>query len=532
MHVGSVAVFEGPAPSYGDVVRLLLSKLPLVPRYRQRVREVPLQLARPLWLDDPHFQILYHVRHTAVPSPGSDEQLRNLAGRVLGQRLDMAKPLWELWLVEGLSDNRWAIISKVHHCMVDGIAGTDLMQLMFDLEPDAKHDPPKDWTPERNPSSFELVTNAVSKALVHPVRQLPSMPSVSNAVAAAKGLADSGRTLAQTMPSLAKQAVTPTARSLNGPIGPHRRWAWTDGKFEEFKSVRRVLGGTVNDVVLASITGGFRELLASRNEITSEKLVVRSMVPVSVRKPGEKNLDNRVSAVFVDLPVGEPDPAVRLATIRGQMDEYKKAMSAVDVPSIIAMGDFVAPTLLSLGVRAVMQAGQLWCQAVTTNVPGPRVPLYVLGKRMESAHAYVPIAGGTRVSIGIFSYLNTMTFGINADFDSFPDVDVLSKGIRGGLEELMKVAAAKAGTTPAKAAAAEKAADEKKAAEKAAELEQLAEAKRADKPADAEKTATANKATPAKNTAPAKKTTPAKKSAPTAKKAAPAKKSTVSAGAS
>jgi diacylglycerol O-acyltransferase / wax synthase len=456
MHVGSVAVFEGPAPSYGDMVRLLLSKLPLVPRYRQRVREVPLQLAWPLWMDDPHFQILYHVRHTAVPGPGSDEQLRNLAGRVLGQRLDMAKPLWEMWLVENLEDNRWAVISKVHHCMVDGVAGTDLMQLMFDLEPDAKHDPPKEWAPQRNPTNFELVANAVSETVAHPLRQLPSMPTVTNAVQTAKGLADSGRTIAQTVPSLAKQAVTPTARSLNGPIGPHRRWAWTEGKFEEFKSVRTVLGGTVNDVVLASITGGFRDLLKARGELSSEKLVVRSMVPVSVRKPGQKGqMDNRVSAVFVDLPVGLPDPADRLAAVRGQMDEYKKAMSAVDVPSIIAMGDYVAPTLLSLGVRAVMQAGQLWCQAVTTNVPGPRVPLYVLGKRMISAHAYVPIAGGTRVSIGIFSYLNTMTFGINADFDSFPDVDVLSAGIRNGLEELMRVAGAKPkGTSTPKAPAA------------------------------------------------------------------------------
>jgi diacylglycerol O-acyltransferase / wax synthase len=227
MHVGSVAVFEGPAPSYGDVVRLLLSKLPLVPRYRQRVKEVPLGLGRPVWVDDPHFQILYHVRHTAVPGPGSEEQLRNLAGRVLGQRLDMAKPLWELWLVEGLADNRWAIISKVHHCMVDGVAGTELMQLMFDLEPDAEHEAPKDWTPRRTPSSASLVAEAVTDALAHPARAVSSLPTLSTAVRGAKSLAEQGRTVAQTVPSLAKQAITPTARSLNGPIGPHRRWAWT-----------------------------------------------------------------------------------------------------------------------------------------------------------------------------------------------------------------------------------------------------------------------------------------------------------------
>ena len=454
MHVGSVAVFEGPAPTYGDVVRLLLSKLPLVPRYRQRVREVPMQLGRPVWVDDPHFQILYHVRHTAVPGPGSDEQLRNLAGRVLGQRLDMAKPLWELWLVEGLADNRWAIISKVHHCMVDGVAGTDLMQLMFDLEPDAKHEEPQDWTPRRTPSGLSMVAEAVTETVAHPLRRLSSLPTVGTAVRGAKALAGQGRTVAQTVPSLAKQAVTPTARSLNGPIGPHRRWAWTEGKFEEFKAVRTTFGGTVNDVVLAAITGGFRDLLKGRGELSSEKLVVRSMVPVSVRKADQKgSLNNQVSAVFVDLPVGLPDPVARLTAIRGQMDEYKRAMSAVDANSIIEMGNYVAPTLLALGVRAALSAGQFWCQAVTTNVPGPRVPLYVLGRRMSSAYAYVPIAGGTRCSIGIFSYLNTMTFGLNADFDGYPDIDVLSGGIRRGLDELLTLAKQQ-GVTPKKKSSA------------------------------------------------------------------------------
>ncbi|MGZ8750428.1 MAG: WS/DGAT/MGAT family O-acyltransferase, partial [Pseudonocardia sp.] len=465
MHVGSVAVFDGPPPSYGDVVRLLLSKLPLVPRYRQRVRPVPMQLGRPLWVDDAHFQILYHVRHTAVPGPGSDEQLRNLAGRVLGQRLDMAKPLWELWLVEGLADNRWAIISKVHHCMVDGIAGTDLMQLMFDLQPDATHDEPTPWTPQRAPSSLSVVAETVTDALTHPIQGLSSVPSVGSAVRAAKGIAEQGKSAARTMPSLARQAITPTARSLNGPIGPHRRWAWTDGKFEEFKAVRTALGGTVNDVVLASITGGFRDLLQARGELSSEKLVVRSMVPVSVRRPGERNVqDNQVSAVFVDLPVGLPDPKDRLASIRGQMDEYKKTMQAVDARSIIAMGDYVAPTLLSMGVRAALQAGQFWCQAVTTNVPGPRIPLYVLGKRMVSAYAYVPIAGGTRCSIGIFSYQNTMTFGINADFDGYPDVDVLSGGIRRGIEQLLAMATKKS-EAEVQAEAAVEAADAAEAAQ-------------------------------------------------------------------
>jgi diacylglycerol O-acyltransferase / wax synthase len=438
LHVGSVAVFEGPAPSYGDLVRLLLSKLPLVPRYRQRVREVPFNLGRPLWVDDPHFQILYHVRHTAVPKPGGSEQLRNLAGRVLGQRLDMAKPLWEVWLVEGLEDDRWAIISKVHHCMVDGVAGTDLMQVMFDLDPNAEQAAPRNWSPQRTPSSLAMLAGALTETATAPLRQLVHSPDA--VTTGAKGLVGSARAAVSAVPQMARQALTPLARTLTGPIGPHRRWAWADAEFEDLRTARTALGGTVNDIVLTAITRGFRELLTGRGALGADT-VVRTMVPISVRKEGERgSLDNRVTAVFVDLPVGEADPRARLAAIRSQMDQYKRTMQAVDARSIIGMGDYVAPTLLALGVRSAMQTGQMWCQAVTTNVPGPRVPLYVLGKRMVSAHAYVPIGGGTRVSIGIFSYLDTMTFGINADFDSFPDIDVLSAGIRHGVEELLALA--------------------------------------------------------------------------------------------
>ncbi|MGY1652835.1 WS/DGAT/MGAT family O-acyltransferase [Geodermatophilus sp. SYSU D01119] len=442
LHVGSVAVFEGPAPSYGDLVRLLLSKMPQVPRYRQRVREVPLNLGRPLWVDDPHFQILYHVRHTAVPKPGGPEQLRNLAGRVLGQRLDLAKPLWEVWLVEGLEDDQWAIISKVHHCMVDGIAGTDLMQVMFDLDPNAEHPAPRDWSPQRSPSGLAMAAGAVAETVTAPLRQLTSLPGPEAVSHGAKSLVGSARAAAASLPTLARQALTPLARTLTGPIGPHRRWAWSDAELGEIKAARAGLGGTVNDVVLTAITRGFRDLLQGRGALGGDT-VVRTMVPISVRRADERgSLNNQVTAVFVDLPVGEPDPVARLAAIRRQMDEYKKTMQAVDARSIIAMGDYMAPTLLALGVRAAAQAGQLWCQAVTTNVPGPRVPLYVLGKRMVSAHPYVPIGGGTRISIGIFSYLDSMTFGINADFDAFPDVDVLSEGIRRGIDELVGLASA------------------------------------------------------------------------------------------
>src|SRR3954454_35232 len=215
MHVGSVSVFAGPAPSYGDLVRLLLGKLPQVPRYRQRVRALPLHVGRPLWVDDEHFQILYHVRHTAVPRPGSAEQLRNLAGRVLGQRLDMAKPLWEVWLVEGLADDRWAIISKVHHCMVDGVAGTDLLQLLFNVDPNADHPEPPAWTPQADPATMDLVPGAFVDTVAHPVRRLTSLPSVTGMTRSAKQLFGSGRSLATAVPQLARQARTPLARTAD-----------------------------------------------------------------------------------------------------------------------------------------------------------------------------------------------------------------------------------------------------------------------------------------------------------------------------
>jgi len=442
MHVGSVAVFEGPPPSYGDLVRLLLAKIPQVPRYRQRVRSVPLQLGRPLWVDDEHFQVLYHVRHTAVPRPGGAEQLRNLAGRVLGQRLDMAKPLWEVWLVEGLEDDRWALISKVHHCMVDGVAGTDLMQTIFDTDPAADHSqPPADWTPH-TPSTGSLVLGSLHDTVTRPLRQLVAAAGLGTIAAAPRGLQRAGSALRAGLPALVRQAATPAARSLNGPIGPHRRWAWAETTLEELKRIRSGLGGTVNDVVLTAITHGFRELLEHRGALT-DGLVVRSMVPVSVRRTDERGaLNNQVTAVFVDLPVAEPDPRLRLASLRRQMDEHKRLLSTVDARSIIGMGDFVAPTLLALGTRAGARAGQPWAQTVTTNVPGPPVPLYVLGRRMRSLYPYVPIAAGTRVSIGIYSYQRAMTFGINADFDAFPDIEVLADGICRGIAELDDVAGA------------------------------------------------------------------------------------------
>jgi diacylglycerol O-acyltransferase / wax synthase len=434
MHVGSVAVFEGPPPAYGDVVRLLVGKLPQVPRYRQRVRTVPLHLGRPVWTDDEHFEVLYHVRHTAVPKPGGDDQLRNLAGRVFAQRLDLAKPLWEMWLVEGLRDDRWAIISKVHHCMIDGVAGWDLAAALLEADPHTAPPAPAAWTPKRTPSVAWLVMDGLRDAVVEPLQQLARVPSLARNLPTVQEVLDFGRGL----PSSVRRLASPAARSLNGPSGPHRRWEWTQASLTEVKQVRTAFGGTVNDVVLAAVTRGFRDLLAERGELSNGR-TVRSLVPVSVRAESEKGtLNNRVSALLVSLPVDEPDPLVRLARLREQMDDLKSSRQAVGAQALTELAGFAAPTLLAMGSRATFRFPQPMMQTVTTNVPGPRFPLYLLGRQMIEIHPYVPIAYNLRISVGILSYLDQLNFGINADLDAVPDIGVLRQGIRAGFDELLQ----------------------------------------------------------------------------------------------
>jgi diacylglycerol O-acyltransferase / wax synthase len=446
MHVGSVAVFDGPPPRYGDLVRLLAAKLPDVPRYRQRVRTVPLHLGRPVWTDDEHFEILYHVRHTAVPAPGGAEQLRNLAGRIFGQRLDLAKPLWEMWLVEGLQGGRWALISKTHHCMIDGVAGWDLAAALLDAHPDAAAPPARPWTPAPPPSSAWLVLDGLRDSIAAPLQQLGRVPALARHLPTLLELLDFGRGL----PSNARRLVSPAARSLNGPTGPHRRWEWAQASLGEVKQVRKAFGGTVNDVALAAVIRGFRDLLDGRGDL-SDNHVVRSMVPVSVRAEHEQGtLNNRVSAVLVNLPVSEPDPLRRLESLRAQMDDLKDSRQAVGAQALTELAGFAAPTLLALGTRLAFRFPQPLMQTVTTNVPGPRVPLYLLGRKMVEIHPYVPIATNMRVSIGIFSYLDQLNFGINTDLDTVPDIRVLSEGIRAGFDEL--VALASSGAAVAEAA--------------------------------------------------------------------------------
>jgi WS/DGAT/MGAT family acyltransferase len=431
MHIASVAVFEGPVPECEELQQMVESKLPLVPRYRQTVRFVPLGLGRPVWVDDPHFNVAYHVRATALPHPGGDEQLRNLVGRVMSQQLDRTKPLWEMWMVEGLEDGHWALLSKTHHAMVDGVSGTDLLTVVLDREPHPMREVVGPFEPSTQPTAAKLAADALAERVANPYEQYRTVRAATRQVRdVAKGLRAMAGLVRPTPPS-----------TLNGPIGPHRTWAWARSSLADVKTVRAGLGGTVNDVVLAAITRGFRDLLLGRGE--SVDRVVRTLVPVSVRTESERGTyNNKVSAMFAELPVGIEDPIERLEAIKAQMAGLKESKQAVAGEVLTSLTGFAPPQLLALGTRVFARLPQRNVNTVTTNVPGPQYPLYAAGRRMLEAFPYVPLVGSVRVGVAIFSYNGLINFGLTGDLDTAPDVDVLGRGIEEGMAELVKLASA------------------------------------------------------------------------------------------
>ena len=442
MHIASIAMFEGPAPAYEDVVAMIRGKLPLVPRYRQIVRFVPLDLGRPVWVDDPHFNLEYHIRHTSLPAPGHVDQVRNLVGRVMAQQLDRNKPLWECWIVEGLEDGHWAILSKTHHCMVDGVSGTDLLSVMFDTTPEPSQPLADAWAVGEAPSSVELAVQALVDLVRSPYEQARA---VRASLRAPRQALDQLRSVAKGIGSFAGAARRTPLSTLNGPIGPHRRYAWAETSLDDVKLVRKGLGGTVNDVVLAMITRGFRDLLLSRGESVDDR-VVRTLVPVSVRVKGQAgpaqgdgSYNNKVSGMIAELPVGIVDPAERLAAIRSQMEGLKESKQAMAGEALTSLGGFAPPMLLTLGTRLAARIPQRSVNTVTTNVPGPQVPLYVAGRMMLRAYPYVPLAGQMRIGVAIFSYRGLLTYGVTGDYDTAPDIDVLCRGIEDGMTELLKL---------------------------------------------------------------------------------------------
>ncbi len=448
MHLASVGIFDGPAPSYDDILAYVSTLLPRVPRYRRRIRRVPFGLQRPVWVDDAHFNIRYHLRHAALPAPGSDEQLRILMGRLMSQQLDRTKPLWELWIVESLSGDRWALVSKVHQAVVDGIGGSDILTLMLTPEPHAIGVGPEQWNPRPEPSDLDLMIDAGRDLATSPIEQYRSVTGAFERPR--RAIEQFGRS------AYRFSALAPPERgagSLTGPLGPHRRWYAVSVPLASVKRIRLALDGSVNDVVLAAIAHGFRMLLLHRGE-TVERRYVRTFVPVSVHSTGDQEeYDNTVSATFTDLPVGVDHPVEALDLITRQLESLKETDQAVAGEILTSLSGFSPPLLLALGTRAATSAvGELeGIHTITANLPGPQTTLYLLDRPMVAAYPYLPLRNDLRLAVAAFSYDHQLFFGLTGDFDTCDDLDVFSAGIEEGIAELLEASeeADKAGTASA-----------------------------------------------------------------------------------
>jgi WS/DGAT/MGAT family acyltransferase len=438
MHVAACAVFDGPAPDYEQLLETVESRLHLVPRYRQRLAFVPFGQGRPVWVDDPYFQVPYHVRHTALPSPGDDAQLRRLTGRVFSQALDRSRPLWEMWLVEGLSEDRFALLSKTHHALVDGISGVDIMNVLFDTSPEPMPvaPPEHEWTPRPLPSTAQLLAGALLERMTVPAEIVRGVRATLRGPRAvterlAQGLVGLG--------ALAWAGLQPAPPSrFNVPIGPHRRFTWVEGDLDEFKAVKNALGGTVNDVVLAAVAGALGGYLRLHGEETNG-MVLRAMVPVSIRADVERGaLGNRVAAMWAPLPVGILDPVQRLHTVTESMREVKESGQAIGAQVLTSLSGFAPTTIVSQAAR--LQTRQRLFNLVVTNVPGPQISLYMLGHRLQAIYPMVPLANNTALGIAIMSYSGQMNFGLSADYDSLADLETLADELRSAIEELVDAA--------------------------------------------------------------------------------------------
>ena len=437
MHVGSVLIFDGDAPPYDEFVAQLEQRLHLVPRYRQKLAWPPLAQSRPVWIDDPHFNARYHVRHTALPSPAGEEELKRLAGRVFAQGLDRSKPLWELWLVDRVGDDAFALISKTHHALVDGVSGVDISTVLFDLEPDPPEpDPPPPWAPRPEPSSAALVASVVAERAAMPLGALRGLYDAARRperVVAGSGRAVKG--LAST--ATAGLAGAPSS-PLNVRIGPHRRFTWVDADLAQFKAIKGALGGTVNDVVLTAVTGALRGFLIGRGR-DPQGMELKAMVPVSVRATEERGaLGNRVAAMYAPLPVYAEDPLERFRIVHAAMGGLKESGQAVGAEVLTRLAGFAAPTVLDQAAR--LQTRQRFFNLVVTNVPGPQFPLYLLGRRLRSLYPQVPLTLNTALGIAIMSYDGKLDFGLLGDYDALPELDGIAAGLEDAIAELARAA--------------------------------------------------------------------------------------------
>jgi len=411
------------------------SRLHLIPRFRKKPMSVPLDLGRPIWVDDERFDVAYHVRLTALPRPGTRAQLLTLFERVQSQPLDRARPLWELWFVEGLEGGNVAVIQKTHHALVDGISGVDVATVLFDFTPEPTIPDAPAWEPQPAPNPLQLFVDTLSEGVSEVTRVQRAITEAFQVPRRVIGqLGELGRSLA----TLAEGRLVAQQLSINQPVGRHRRFLGVSVPLDDVKRVREVFGGTINDVVLAGIAGGLARLLEARGELRPG-LVLKVMCPVSVRVDDEHlALGNRVSAMIFPIPVGEPDPVARLAAVRATTAGLKERKQAVGASTLMDLTQYAAPTLLGLAARAAHH--QRFFNVVSTNVPGPQVPLYCMGARMVEAYPMVPLSRNLGLGIAILSYCGALHLGLLADRDTFPDLEVLASGIEDAFAELRKAA--------------------------------------------------------------------------------------------
>lgn len=434
MHVASTSVFEGPPPSHREFQEHIAARLHLVPRFRQKLRFVPFGQGRPVWVDDPHLNLDYHVRQTALPAPGSEEQLRNLASRIFSQQLDRSKPLWELWLVEGLVGDRFAIIGKSHHALVDGISGVDITTVLFDVEREPANPParPPKWAPRPEPTDLKLLGDALRERATSPREIVRGMrAALRGPRQVLRGVSDTGK--------MVGAGMSAPASPFNVEIGPHRRIAFVSTDLDQLKQVKNEHGGTVNDVVLSVVTGALGNYLRARGHDT-EGLEMRAMVPVSVRAEEERGaLGNRISAMMAPLPVWCEEPVRRLHLISETMGDLKGSGQAVGAEILTRLVDFAPTTIASQAAR--LQPAQRFFNLVVTNVPGPQFPLYVLGREMQSIFPLVPLARRQALCVGIMSYNGKVDFGLVGDYDAMADLDSFGLDLEGAIGEIVAATA-------------------------------------------------------------------------------------------
>jgi WS/DGAT/MGAT family acyltransferase len=443
MHVASVMVFEGKAPTPQELVDHILSRLHLVPRYRQRLAHVPLGQGRPVWTDDPHFNPRYHIRHTALPQPADEAALKQLAGRLFSQRLDRSKPLWEMWLVQRMAGGRFALIAKTHHALVDGISGVDITTVLFDTGVGGAESstprPPAPWTAQPLPGPAKLLGEALLERTTVPAEMTRGARALLRGPRkAASQLKDGIASLGAT--TLAGISSPAPPSPFNVDIGPHRRYTFLDADLAQFKAIKDALGGTLNDVVLASVSLALGRYLRGQG-LDTEGLVLKAMVPVSVRTDADRKshvFGNQVAAMWAPLPVGVQAPAECLRQISREMQDLKESSQAVGAQVLVNLAGFAPPTILSQAAR--LQARQRFFNLVVTNVPGPQFPLYLLGRRLEVLYPVVPLARRQALGIAVMSYDGHLGFGLLADYDALPELEQIVGDLRWAISSLTRAA--------------------------------------------------------------------------------------------